>query len=262
MKFKSIALLAFVVYTQGTPDIDWSQHQWIAPLPTDLRGPCPGLNTLANHGFLPRDGRGLTVGSVVQAGLDGFNIQADVLALAAKAGLLTTSTIETFTLEDIKLHNTIEHDASVSRGDFALGDNFHFNETIFSALANSNPGVDFYNATSAGQVQKQRLAESQATNPQLINTKKEIAIRTRESALYLSVMGDPLTGVAPKNFVNIFFREERLPLEEGWTRPTVAINGTTLAPMSSIILKASEWTPDTKCPSIVLTLDATSFFTV
>ncbi|KAJ7573362.1 hypothetical protein C8J56DRAFT_804841, partial [Mycena floridula] len=120
-------------------------------------------------------------------------------------------------------HNTIEHDASISRGDFALGDNFHFNETIFSALANSNPGVDFYNATSAGQVQKQRLVESQATNPQLINTRKEIAIRTSESALYLSVMGDPLTGVVPKNFVNIFFREERLPLEEGWKRPILVI---------------------------------------
>ena len=27
-----------------------AQHPFIAPGPNDIRGPCPGLNTLANHG--------------------------------------------------------------------------------------------------------------------------------------------------------------------------------------------------------------------
>lgn len=31
-------------------------HQFIAPGPNDKRGPCPGLNAAANHGFLPRNG--------------------------------------------------------------------------------------------------------------------------------------------------------------------------------------------------------------
>ncbi|KAJ7901659.1 hypothetical protein B0H13DRAFT_2027497 [Mycena leptocephala] len=31
-------------------------------------------------------------------------------------------------------------------------------------------------------------------------------------------MGDPVTGVAPKKFVKIFFREERMPFAEGWKR--------------------------------------------
>ncbi|KAJ7583571.1 Cloroperoxidase [Mycena floridula] len=259
-----ISFVVLAIATSGLADsADTTTHKWIAPKSTDLRSPCPGLNTLANHGYLPRDGRGLTIAAVIKAGIDGFNVQPDVLTLAAKAGLLTTAALDTFTLDDIKLHDTIEHDASVSRGDFALGDNLHFNETIFQALANSNPGVDYYNATSAGQVQKQRLAESQATNPQLINTEKEIAIRTRESSLYLSVMGNPITGVAPKKFVNIFFREERMPIAEGWKRPNVSITGDTLGPMSGIIFEASEWSPNiTQCPSIVLTLDSTSFFVV
>lgn len=33
-----------------------TQHQFIAPTATDKRGPCPGLNAAANHGFLPRSG--------------------------------------------------------------------------------------------------------------------------------------------------------------------------------------------------------------
>lgn len=31
-------------------------HEYRAPRPNDKRGPCPGLNAAANHGFLPRNG--------------------------------------------------------------------------------------------------------------------------------------------------------------------------------------------------------------
>ena len=31
-------------------------NQYVAPLSTDERGPCPGLNAAANHGFLPHNG--------------------------------------------------------------------------------------------------------------------------------------------------------------------------------------------------------------
>jgi len=34
--------------------------EWKAPGPGDSRSPCPMLNTLANHGVLPRDGKGIT----------------------------------------------------------------------------------------------------------------------------------------------------------------------------------------------------------
>lgn len=33
-----------------------SANEYQAPKSTDLRGPCPGLNAAANHGFLPRNG--------------------------------------------------------------------------------------------------------------------------------------------------------------------------------------------------------------
>lgn len=34
----------------------YGEHQYIAPGPGDIRGPCPGLNAAANHGYLPRNG--------------------------------------------------------------------------------------------------------------------------------------------------------------------------------------------------------------
>ena len=40
------------------------QYAWVAPGPNDIRGPCPGLNALANHGYFPHSGVvSLTTGS-------------------------------------------------------------------------------------------------------------------------------------------------------------------------------------------------------
>ncbi|KAJ7115153.1 Cloroperoxidase [Mycena epipterygia] len=230
----------------------YDDHEWIAPTATDVRSPCPGLNTLANHGYLPRSGMNLTIPMMLQAALDGFNVGSDSIIQAAKFGLLSGNDPITLNLDALALHNLIEHDASISRNDFAVGDNLHFNETVFSTLANANPGVDFYNATSAGQVQHARLANSIAINPSVTNTRKEHLLRSRESALYLSIMGDPLTGIAPKNFVQIFFREERLPIAEGWTRPTTLITSTSMAAMTNIIIAASNWTASQACEDLVI----------
>jgi hypothetical protein len=100
----------------------------------------------------------------------------------------------------------------LSRGDFSLGDNLQFNETIFSTLADSNPGVNYYNTTSAGQVQHDRLAISLATNPNITNTVKETQQRSGASAFYLSVMGDPITGIAPKKYVYLLHNADELYL--------------------------------------------------
>ncbi|KAJ7576729.1 Cloroperoxidase [Mycena floridula] len=219
------------------------KHEWRAPGPHDLRSPCPGMNTLANHGYIPRDGRGLTTLMVIDAALKVYNFAPEVIIPALHIGFLASADADTFTLQDITLHNTIEHDASLSRSDFALGDNVHFNETIFQTLAKSNPGVDYYNGTSAGQVMRERLQEDIHANPNITNTEKEFFIRTVESGFYLNAMGDPKTGVAPKKFVQIFFREERLPIEEGWRRPSTPMTFASFAPIQAEIQANAQWTP-------------------
>ncbi|KAJ7242369.1 Cloroperoxidase [Mycena haematopus] len=251
--------LAIATISKGSDaSSDLNAHQWIAPKANDLRSPCPGLNTLANHGYLPRNGMNISIPMILQAAIDGFNVGPDSILQAAKFGLLSTNDPTTLNLDALKLHSLIEHDASISRNDLAVtGDNLHFNETIFTTLANANPGVDYYNATSAAHVQDERLAISLATNPNITNTPKEVDIRTRESGLYLSVMGNPLTGVAPKNFVQIFFREERLPIAEGWKRPTTTITAETLNPIQDIIFTVSNWTYTQRCEDLVLGPDLT-----
>lgn len=90
--------------------------------------------------------------------------------------------------------------------DEALGSNWEFSEDVYSTLANSNPGVDYYNTTSAGEVQRLRLLDSIRDNNETHSTFSELTIRTRESVLYLTVMGNLTTGEAPKEYVDSAIR--------------------------------------------------------
>ncbi|KAF5339486.1 hypothetical protein D9758_015317 [Tetrapyrgos nigripes] len=251
------ATVAQKSHNHQADQVNWSAHEWQAPTATDSRGPCPGLNTLANHGFLPRNGKNITVDMVMDAIHDGFNFDKGTLILrvAAKLGLLTTDEIDNYMLEDLALHGTLEHDASLSRSDIfpdGSGDNLHFNETVFSTLANSNPGSDVYNITSAAATLDQRLALDMIEHPDLTNTIKEFFVRAIESSFYLSAMGDPIKGVAKKELVQIFFREERLPIAEGWVRSPVLITNEILGNLTGRIQELSNWTSGPGCPWIRL----------
>ncbi|KAK7057693.1 heme-HALOPEROXIDASE domain-containing protein [Favolaschia claudopus] len=250
MRFPSFLLIVSTFATNAFACPGKSRYGFLPPKPTDLRGPCPALNALANHGYLPRTGRNITIRSVLQACEDVYNVDPALLTGVAKLGLLTSNEPDSFTLDDLKLHGTIEFDASLSREDFAIGDNSRFNETIFSTLANSNPGVEYYNVTSAGQVQFERLAISQRTNPDLTNTDKEIGFRSFTFALTLAIFGNVTTGVTPKNFVQIWFREERLPFAEGWARPSCTLDPASVNKLTGAVKDASKWSSSGGCPYV------------
>lgn len=46
-------------------------HAYKAPGPSDLRGPCPGLNAMANHGYIPHNGVA-TITQFIQGTYDGI----------------------------------------------------------------------------------------------------------------------------------------------------------------------------------------------
>ncbi|KAL9622323.1 MAG: hypothetical protein Q9160_003334 [Pyrenula sp. 1 TL-2023] len=66
-----------------------SGAEWAAAGPNDFRGPCPMLNTLANHGFLPHDGKNLTQDVVVNALQDGVNLDVELGTLLFQQAVLT-----------------------------------------------------------------------------------------------------------------------------------------------------------------------------
>ena len=63
-------------------------HQYIAPGPDDRRGVCVALNTLANHGYLSRDGI-TTWAEAANAIQTGFGFGYDLASVLSALGLLS-----------------------------------------------------------------------------------------------------------------------------------------------------------------------------
>jgi len=64
-----------------------SGHEWQAPGPNDLRGPCPGLNAFSNHGFLPKDGYA-TITQFIEATTKVSGMSLDLAGFLALYGAL------------------------------------------------------------------------------------------------------------------------------------------------------------------------------
>ncbi|GAA5853084.1 hypothetical protein JCM8547_000195 [Rhodosporidiobolus lusitaniae] len=166
-------------------------HPYKAPGPTDQRGPCPGLNTLANHGYLPRSGI-VTGSDVIKATGEGFNMGADlagvlVLIAVAFGGNLATSTFSiggederTYSKSGLGSkalgrqwgldgHSRCEGDASATRADFFTnnGDNHNGQPDRFRRfmeLAKKNGGE--FNVQAANELFAQNADITLATNSQ------------------------------------------------------------------------------------------------
>jgi hypothetical protein len=142
-------------------------------------------------------------------------------------------------------HNFIEHDgdlicqvtahplltdrlpASLSRQDFFFGDDHSFNATIYaSTKASAKAGL--HTPETAGPVRAARIADSAAHDPTFVLSESHATLAWGESAFFLSVLGDPVTGIANATFVDSLFEHERLPFDLGWSRREVQTNQTSV----------------------------------
>ncbi|KAF8991584.1 Chloroperoxidase [Cyathus striatus] len=165
-------------------------HPWKAPKAGDIRGPCPGLNTLASHGYIPRNGIA-TPAQLVAGVQEGFNMGYDLALFVTYAGMLVDGNLVTNLLSighktpltgqdppkpatagGLNTHAVLEGDVSMTRGDAFFGDNHNFNETLFQELSifADRYGGGFYNFTSIAEFRWHRIQESLAANPEFTFT--------------------------------------------------------------------------------------------
>ncbi|KAH6655793.1 Chloroperoxidase [Truncatella angustata] len=149
----------------GHGQADPNGYQWQPSGPFDLRSPCPILNSLANHGYLPHGGRNIdapTLNAALSAGLD-FDPSAfsDVVENALSTS--TTGNSSTFNLDDTAVHNVIEHDGSLSRDDIAHGDNLHFSPEVWAQTV-SHFTEDTISIEVAAKARADRIVIASSTN--------------------------------------------------------------------------------------------------
>ncbi|KAF2167170.1 hypothetical protein M409DRAFT_54361 [Zasmidium cellare ATCC 36951] len=164
------------------------EHQYIAPGPGDIRGPCPGLNAAANHGYLPRSGiasieetvSGLgalyNLGPGISAVLAAYAVAIDgniVEGVWSIGGPLPTDELTGALLGTGQglsySHNNYEGDSSIGRGDAYInnGDAHSLNVTRFEQVYDIavKDGSDRYTLDKFRAKFEEAQDESIANNP-------------------------------------------------------------------------------------------------
>lgn len=113
------------VVPKGAPGYHGKWPEYVPPGHGDSRSACPMLNAMANHGILPHDGKNITFTELNTKVNQTFNFAPSFCFFVPKfaAGYLKKSYWrDRFDLAELSLHadNAIEHDASLTRKDYAL----------------------------------------------------------------------------------------------------------------------------------------------
>lgn len=217
-----------LVRTTGTPSSSSSSdgmsttvgedaHEYRRPSGSDVSGvpknvaknhrsPCPALNTLANHGYLPRDGKQLTPEMLAAAVEKVFNIDASL------AATLTAGLPPHFTLADLGEHNFIEHDASLVHDDAFFGkDPASVNGSLVQALTNKADDKGTISAASLAHFRHWREQQCTKDDPKYGLSYKQQLVAYGESAVLLLAMGDYNTETISVDHARSFLEEERIP---------------------------------------------------
>ncbi|KAG2011105.1 hypothetical protein CC2G_011255 [Coprinopsis cinerea AmutBmut pab1-1] len=213
-------------------------HPWRPLRRGDVRGPCPGLNTLASHGYLPRDGVA-TPAQIITAVQEGFNMEYGIATFVTYAAHLVDGNPLTNLISiggktrktgpdppppaivgGLNTHAVFEGDASMTRGDFHLGDNFNFNQTLWEQFKDysNRYGGGRYNLTAAAELRWARIQQSMATNGQFDFTSPRYFTAYAESVFPINFFTDGrlftsnTTAPGPDmDSALSFFRDHRYP---------------------------------------------------
>jgi len=167
------------------------------------------MNALANHAYLPRDGRNISQQDLITKFEEALNFAPGVLDDVA-AGVVSTGTRGdgTFDLADSAKHGVVEHDASLSRADTFFGDANVFNPIIWAAVRKNFPNPTI-SIDEAARARASRINDGRAGNPQFNLSDAAVMGTFGENSLYLLLFGDSrVDGNANTLFVRTVFGEQ------------------------------------------------------
>ncbi|KAK1832933.1 Chloroperoxidase [Podospora conica] len=242
MKPTTLPLLAAA--TVVTADI----NTWKPPGAYDVRGPCPMLNSLTNHGFLPHHGKDLTRTAVSNALFDALHVNHTLGSFLFDFGLLTSPSpnATTWSLNDLGAHNVLEHDASLSRSDAYFGSPLTFNQSVFDETKGYWGPGEVVDVRMAADARAGRIGESRRVNPEFELSELGSEFAFGESVAYVLFLGDAERGVANRTWVEWFFEHEELPRHFGWKRPENMFQENDLNKWMDVIKNLTKPDPEAK----------------
>ncbi|KAJ6081415.1 hypothetical protein N7499_006289, partial [Penicillium canescens] len=198
------------------------------------RGPCPGLNALANQGYIPRDGQSVTVPQVEYALMTALHMDKALASALTRSIRPLCRRDGTFDLRDLRRHNVVEHDASFTRLDFRQGDNYTFQPALFQALLDDAEGGPVTIKSLAKTYVRRHNESTEAGSPRLPIGLWFVNLLQTVSFLNTAQVG----GTLSRETMTIFYTEERFPdeiLKNEKTRTLFGLVGGALALLFYIV---------------------------
>jgi len=161
-----------------------SGHEYVPPGPDDLRGPCPGLNALANHNFLPHSGYA-NIAQFIDATQNIVGMGTDLAAFLSVLGAAIDGDLTSWSIAGTPpagvggplsskgngltgSHNKYEGDASPTRPDlYEAGNNYKTVGKQFQQMIDASPGSVTIDSLTA--FRSQRFDTQVANNPYFFN---------------------------------------------------------------------------------------------
>ncbi|CAH0033937.1 unnamed protein product [Clonostachys rhizophaga] len=258
MKLSTCLITLITAWGTAAQHPHLEEGKWKAPGANDC-APCPMMNTLANHGYIPRDGRNITKPNIIAGLAMGLNFKEPLASLMFDMAIIANPEPNAtyFTLDHLNQHNVLEHDASLrlvitasvllpprnllmfaSRTDAYFGSNHVFNWTIYekSKAYWTEPIIT---AQMLANSKLARQVESRAFNPTYRFTADTENFSLGEIAAPIIAFGDMALGEVNRTLVDYFFVNERLPAELGWHKKEVAIGVEDILKVSDMIKAAT-----------------------
>jgi hypothetical protein len=215
-------IVIWIISTKSSAAENPRNNEFRAPGPRDVRSPCPALNALANHGYLPRSGQGLSNQTIISAFKLVFNVKDDIPTrifnrAAEMIGGLGDNGEIIVSLEDLREHGVIEHDASLTRFDFGDPgkDNYMQQKSLVEQMKGfaRNSSLDY---TGIIQAMALRIKQENSSDSDFTYGESERRRGLNEAAFTIRLFGNGKS--IPIDWIDSWFMDERIP--DGWTRPT------------------------------------------
>lgn len=242
--------------SEKSPLVTASKGVYIPAGPNDARGPCPVINSLANHGYISRSGKNVRAGEIASAlstiGLSRtlrtalsypvfnerlesqqqikkltffqklWNFLRNPWSILAHLGVRRPFQEDdrgrkVINLDQLALYGAVEHDVSLTRRDFKQKEgNCIMQPDLVRQLLESSKDGKKITMQDLADLRKTRINQQTLDNPELKYGESQHTLACGEIALILSVFGDGKSISCDR--ARALFQEERLPVEEGWKR--------------------------------------------
>ncbi|KAG2346941.1 Cloroperoxidase [Suillus weaverae] len=225
------------VIAGGHPGYGGHWPEFIPPQVTDSRCSCPAFNAMANHGIISRSGRGLSFVELNNHIQKTYNFSPSFCSFALHflARMLKRNySGDKFDLEELDLHNGIEHDASLLRLDAAFQPDQSIKhvpfieELLAAATGKDKDGNDVITTKDSSRMLGKRRAVARAVNKEFSLSFFHKIFGSANASTLVTIFGGRVDDLRS------FLLHERIP--ESWEPRVRQPHGMTIINFNKTIL--------------------------